>query len=124
MHTIGQVRNALPKAQDEKPVDPESMTEAMMGAEAGEATPEPRALQRNPVAVDVSRSREWVAGPAVWLDPTWVVGCKQSSTLHLGRRARQPADHCACTLHLSTHALDPSSRPENPLHPKTPHLKP
>ena len=59
MHTIGQVRNALPKAQDEKPVDPESMTEAMMGAEAGEATPEPRALQRNPVAVDVSRSREW-----------------------------------------------------------------
>jgi len=36
------VRNALPKAQDEKPVDPESMTEAMMGAEAGEATPEPK----------------------------------------------------------------------------------
>mmetsp|Transcript_62041 Transcript_62041/g.147835 ORF Transcript_62041/g.147835 Transcript_62041/m.147835 type:complete len:1013 (-) Transcript_62041:62-3100(-) len=36
-HFLGEVRNALPKPLDEKPVDPESMTEAMMGAEAGEA---------------------------------------------------------------------------------------
>jgi len=36
-HFLLEVRNALPKAPSEQQVDPESMTEAMMGAEAGEA---------------------------------------------------------------------------------------